>query len=565
MPKKLLILACSDLKRGSNGLLPALDRYDGPTFRVLRKFLRGYQWPKSVSIGVLSARYGLFGILRGIESYDMRMDLATARAKAPECCTVLSKWLGFHSSVHLSLGKDYMAAVQPALEQLGYKPDVFHGGIGQKLSQVKSFLERTSPPRRVKAHVEGGTGRYAYFLPDWDDQIDPNFDFESDSFSGRTRAERKDKHCSVLMRPKRMSDGILISLAQHGAKKGPLKRLEGTEIGALSPLPLRRHYGLTVDQYLFGDCGAYSYVNEEVPAISVDQAVALYETYGFDFGASVDHIPVRKITSRGKFKVLSDSERQARINVTRQNAELFIESARERKVQFNPVGTIQSLNSQGYAQSVRHYYDLGYRHMAIGGLVPLQDSKIENIVRAVMDVADQLTDRPWIHLFGIFRPKLQQLFRHLHVDSFDSASYFRKAWLRSDQNYLSADGHWYAALRVPMTSDSRTLSRLKKINADVDKLEREERKVLMLLCQYDRDEAGINEVLDAVLSYDGHLARSSETKSMRVKYRRTLEERPWRNCKCNFCKSLGIHMLIFRGANRNRRRGAHNTLILYGT
>ena len=29
-------------------------------------------------------------------------------------------------------------------------------------------------------------------------------------------------------------------------------------------------------------------------------------------------------------------------------------------------------------------------------------------------------------------------------------------------------------------------------------------------------------------------------------------------------KSLGIHMLIFRGANRNKRRGAHNTLMLYG-
>ena len=59
-----------------------------------------------------------------------------------------------------------------------------------------------------------------------------------------------------------------------------------------------------------------------------------------------------------------------------------------------------------------------------------------------MKVAEDLHERPWIHLFGIYRPRLQELFRHLKVDSFDSASYFRKAWLRSDQNYLASNGQW---------------------------------------------------------------------------------------------------------------------------
>ena len=86
-----------------------------------------------------------------------------------------------------------------------------------------------------------------------------------------------------------------------------------------------------------------------------------------------------------------------------------------------------------------------------------------------------------------------------------------------------------------------------------------------ILCEYDRDEAGIEETLKALISYDQHLARSSETSSMEEKYRRTLEDRPWRQCPCTFCKSIGIHMLIFRGSNRNKRRGAHNTLMLYGS
>lgn len=563
MNKKLLVLSCSQAKRDCDGLLPALDRYDGPPYRVLRKFLRDYQWPKDVSIGVLSARYGLFGILKGIENYDERMDAATAQAKASECSRTLEKWALDHPKVYLSLGRDYLPAVQPALDRLNNKKKVFQGSIGLKMSQIKSFLNNTSPNPRMKAEVEGGTGKTRYFLPDWDDLLDPEFDFEQDCFSEPTRKEREDKHCCILMQPKQMCDGILVSLAQHGTSKGPLRRLEGREAGALSPLSLRDQFGLSLDQYLFGDCGAFSYVNEEGPTISVEQAVALYESYGFDFGASVDHIPVKKINKNGEKTFLSDNERQERVKITRENAKKFIEATKKRKAQFNPVGTIQALNPEEYAESVHHYSSLGYRHLAIGGLVPRSDSEIEAISRAVIASANALKERPWIHLFGVFRPKLQKVFRELKIDSFDSATYFRKAWLRSDQNYLSVNGKWYAALRVPMTSDGRTRQRLIAADADIAQLEQEEREVLDLLRRYDRDEVSISEVLDSVLSYDCHLERSSEIQSMRKRYKETLEDRPWRECGCPFCKEIGIHVLIFRGANRNKRRGAHNTLMLY--
>ena len=564
MDKRLLILGCADRKRDSDGLLPALDRYDGPAYRVVRKYLRDYQWPEDVSIAVLSAEYGLFGILKGIRHYDKRMDLATARASAPKCSTILGKWATSHRSIHLSLGKDYMPAVRPGLETLGLEPRVFEGGIGRKLNQIKSFLADASSQRRVKASLEGGTGRYSYFLPDWDDLLDPEFDFDGDSFSGASRSQRQDKHCSVLMQPSRMSDGILVSLAQQGYQKGPLRQIKGTEPNALSPPQLRKHFGLTNDQYLFGDCGAFSYVNEDTPTISVDQAVALYESYGFDFGASVDHIPVGVVRRDGERVELSDDTRQQRVDITKENARQFIESASKRKVGFTPVGTIQALSPEQYAQSLRNYYEFGYRHLAIGGLVPQKDADIEETVKAVMQAAEELPERPWIHLFGIYRPKLQALFRELKVDSFDSASYFRKAWLRSDQNYLATDGQWYAALRVPMTSDGRTRNRLREMEVDIEELEVQERIVLGLLSRYDDDQVNLGEVLEAILEYDSHLARSSETESMRAKYKRTLSNRPWRNCPCNFCNELGIHMLIFRGANRNKRRGAHNTLMLYG-
>ena len=566
MNKQLLILGCSQTKRDCNGRLPALDRYDGPPYRVIRKFLRDHQWPSDLSIAILSAEHGLFGSLKCIEYYDERINPSIAKTNAEKYSDILRKWADFHHTVHLSVGKDYLNALQPALTSSKIRQKVFQGGIGEKMSQIKTLLNSTSHcPRKPKeVEVEGGTGRRSYFLPDWDDLLDPNFDFEKDAFSGSTRANREDKHCCVLMHPKQMCDGILVSLAQQGTSKGSLRRLEGNELGSLSPLPLRKHFGLSSGQYLFGDCGAFSYVNEDEPTILVEQAVALYERYDFDFGASVDHIPVRKINKNGEKTLLSDEERQERIKITHENAADFIEVTKKRKAKFNPVGTIQALSPEQYAQSVRDYYDFGYRHLAIGGLVPLEDSEIKSIARAVIDSANELKERPWIHLFGVFRPKLQDVFRELKIDSFDSATYFRKAWLRSDQNYLSTNGKWYAALRVPMTSDGRTRQRLIEANADIAQLEQEESEVLSLLCRYEKDEADVGDVLEALLSYDQHLARSSEKQSMREQYRRTLEDRPWRMCECSFCKEIGIHVLIFRGANRNKRRGAHNTLMLYG-
>ena len=565
MRRKLLVLGCSQVKRKCEGLLPAIDRYDGSSYRVLRNFLRDFQWPSNISIAVLSAKYGLFGGLKGIEDYDLRMNRVVAREKASECSSTLKDWSQDHEQIYLSLGKDYLPAVQPALDSLGNRAKVFEGPIGMKLHQIKKFLEDTTASPRSKVSLEAGTGKMNYFLPDWDDLLDPNFDFEQDRFSGSTRQARGDKHCCVLMQPNRMCDGVLISLAQHSTSKGPLRQIEGTESNSLSPVPLRSRFGLSTNQWLFGDCGAFSYVDKEEPAISVEHAVALYDLYGFDFGASVDHIPVGVLNKNGERREFSQSERQARVNITRSNAASFIQTAIERKAKFNPVGTIQALEPAGYAETVHYYYELGYRHIAVGGLVPQTDNDIAEIARAVSAVADQLKERPWIHLFGVFRPKLQSLFSSLKIDSFDSATYFRKAWLRSDQNYLGTNGKWYAAIRVPMTSDGRTRKRLEAANADIEKLEREERNVLSLLRKYDREEANISEVLDAVLDYERYITRSSDSNSMRSRYLRTLQDRPWRTCSCRFCKEIGIHILIFRGANRNKRRGAHNTLMLYGS
>ena len=58
--RRLLILACSQRKRLDPQPLPVLERYDGPAFRVLRKFLRDSPCEaQRIDISVLSAEFGL--------------------------------------------------------------------------------------------------------------------------------------------------------------------------------------------------------------------------------------------------------------------------------------------------------------------------------------------------------------------------------------------------------------------------------------------------------------------------------------------------------------------------
>lgn len=567
MDKNLLVLGCSQTKRESPGLLPAIDRYDGSAYRVLRKYLREREWPANLSVAVLSAKYGLVGGFTGIEYYDERMTPVRASEWEPKCKLTLKNWAINHSRMHFSLGKDYLPAVESAIEYyLKDKAEVFQGPIGMKLNKIRILLQRTgSPPRRRSKLPEPGSGSVSYFLPDWDDLLDERFDFEGDNFSGLSRQTRQDKHCCVLMKPKRICDGVLVSLAQHVTSKGPLRRIMGTEPNSLAPKNMRSQFGLDEDQLLFGDCGAFSYVNDDKPAISVDQAIALYELHNFDLGASVDHIPSPLVLRNGSKQKLSMAKRRERIEITKNNAYRFIELVKKRRVGFKPVGTIQGIKPADYAKMANLYHEFGYRHIAIGGLVPLPDAMVKQIADKVMAVVTKLKPRPWVHLFGVFRPKLQMKFRELKVDSFDSATYFRKAWLRSDQNYLASNGKWYAALRVPMTSDGRTRKRLEMSDLDIDSLRNHEAAVIKLLCQYDRDEVGVQEVLEAVIEYDQRLSRSSDVRSMRTQYQRTLKDRPWRSCDCPFCQQAGIHVLIFRGSNRNKRRGAHNTLMLYGS
>ena len=51
--------------------------------------------------------------------------------------------------------------------------------------------------------------------------------------------------------------------------------------------------------------------------------------------------------------------------------------------------------------------------------------------------------------------------------------------------------------------------------------------------------------------------------SYRDAYEELLRREPWNECGCRICQDHGIEVAIFRGNNRNRRRGFHNTRRFY--
>jgi hypothetical protein len=113
-PKRLLIIACSQRKRPDPGLLPAIERYDGPTFRVLRKFLlerpNGAQF---VDTFILSGNFGLISASHPTPNYDYKM----SRQRAQELQTKVIQdfeqviQATSYSELFINLGQSYWQAL----------------------------------------------------------------------------------------------------------------------------------------------------------------------------------------------------------------------------------------------------------------------------------------------------------------------------------------------------------------------------------------------------------------------------------------------------------------------
>ena len=151
--KRLLILGCSAAKRHEAWLMPAVERYDGPAFRVLRKARREGVIDEDTRVRILSAKYGLISELEEIEDYDQVMTPARAQELVYPVSTMLYIWMRSHPKcrdVFINVGGAYGPAVAGFAEwcrRNDIRCEVASGGIGMRVAQMKDWLQQHGPAR----------------------------------------------------------------------------------------------------------------------------------------------------------------------------------------------------------------------------------------------------------------------------------------------------------------------------------------------------------------------------------------------------------------------------------
>ena len=159
---RCLILGCTEAKRHDDGELSALERYNGPTFQVLRRFLEEAESElKDVDVYVLSAKHGLIAADEPIEDYDRRMTPARAIELRPKVSDRLREILSqCFDEVFVSLSHLYLQAIDgfEASVPNGTEVIISQASMGKRLTALKSWLYQL-PEGTIASEREESTVR----------------------------------------------------------------------------------------------------------------------------------------------------------------------------------------------------------------------------------------------------------------------------------------------------------------------------------------------------------------------------------------------------------------------
>lgn len=146
MMHHLLILSCSarklHLPKGET--VAAGSLYQGIAYQVFKAWQRRHAGHlPSVSIFIISAKYGLINWNTEIETYDQRMDVTAARRHLPEITRFFDSWADpTPDAVYVELGKTYLPAL-PDMASIWPDAKITYGfgRIGERMHRLKNWLE----------------------------------------------------------------------------------------------------------------------------------------------------------------------------------------------------------------------------------------------------------------------------------------------------------------------------------------------------------------------------------------------------------------------------------------
>lgn len=352
-----------------------------------------------------------------------------------------------------------------------------------------------------------------FFLPFWQaDKIHP-FNPWAES-----KGKKLKRLWQVFLRPP--LDGLLISRINIDKSKSFREEIISEGI----------HKALNFDGKIICDCGAFGYADREKPIYNPKETLDFYLKIGVNAGVSVDHL------------IFSSTEKKdERFKLTIKNAEIMLNKLKNTEnKKFQLIGVAQGWDINSYKRAVKKLIEKGFDYIAFGGLVRSSTKFIEELLQKVGPTIQK--NKIKMHLFGVARESLFPLMQK-YVFSFDSASYLRRAWLSMKNNY-HLDEKQFTAIRISIAKNEKE----KKL----------EKKVFAALRNFENGKINAKKFIGMLNKYD-----PERVKILKDEYLRTLTEKPWEKCDCPVCKELGIHICIFRGNERNMRRGYHNVYHFY--
>ncbi len=144
--KYLLIIPCSKRKVLTPGRkIPAIDLYDGPFYRILRKAYRQYGVLQHLNILILSAKYGLISSHDLISTYDEYLTPRKAKELSSDIYNFLQTLLSKeqYQEIFINLGNTYALALTDSEGLLNqHNVSFVKGQIGERMHQLKNWLQK---------------------------------------------------------------------------------------------------------------------------------------------------------------------------------------------------------------------------------------------------------------------------------------------------------------------------------------------------------------------------------------------------------------------------------------
>jgi len=418
-----------------------------------------------------------------------------------------------------------------------------------------------------------------FLYSDTQDYVDPGYDFLNDRYRPGRERYWSDVYAHEFMDPAPY-DGLLVSMsavrqaAGVATSKVRYSTREEQRLLRDGARQFLRYGGPRFkDTMLLGDCGAFAYVEHPVPAYAPEEVVEFYTEAGFTHGISPDHIIFACDLTNPSEQAVDAATRQ-RFAITLANAEVFLGLVKREGMPFEPLGPVQGWSPKSMAEAAYRLERMGYRYLAIGGLVPLKVDAIKAVLTAIRERIRPETE---IHLLGFAKADSIHEFTGFGITSFDSTSPLIRAFKDEKANYYSegSDGRleYYTAIRIPQaTENARLMQGIKRGQFSAEDLLLRERRALIEVRAYDRGASSAEATLDAVMDYHQFLLRGDGTgaaqqdKALRktaALVQRTLKHQPWKECDCAVCRDIGVEVIIFRSSNRNKRRGMHNLSVYH--